>query len=160
MALIINSSVVVPFVGIMDSNPIANIKGTDLDVYVDGTLWDVGTGNVTKDNNTITITFDAVYIQTQRLITFTTPTGTANMRFVIKTQVYTVDDVVIQQFSLSDPIPVLGTYSTAVTVNSPNPLSGLQQQAGLIAYPQPNGTIIYYDATNGTFTTVTGTAMV
>jgi hypothetical protein len=159
MALIVNSRVVVPFAGILDSIPSVNLKGTDLDVYVDGVLWDVGTGDVTKDDTLLTITFDAVYIQTQRLITFTNNSGTANLRFVIKTQVFTADDVVIQQFSLSDPVPVLGTYSTAVTVNDVTGLSGTQTVIGLTPYVQPNGSVIYYDSTNGTFTTVSGNTM-
>lgn len=156
MALIINSRVVVPFAGVLDGTTSTPLKGTDLEVYVDGVLWNVGTGDVVKDDNYLTLTFDAVYIQTQRLITFTTSTGVANTRFVIKTQVNAIDDVVIKQFSLSDPVPILGTYSTSITVNNPTPLAGTQTTAGLTPYVQPNGTILYYDPNTNQLTPNSG----
>lgn len=120
MALIENSRVDVPFRGILDSNPAVNLKGTDLEIYVDGVLMNTGQ-DLIKTDPSLTITFDAVYIQKQKIITFKTLSGNATRRFVIKTQVYAIDDVVIAEYDPAvDSVPILPTYggSTVITVNS------------------------------------------
>lgn len=158
MALIVNSRVEIPFRGILDSNPSVNLKGTDLEIYVDGVLWNTGQ-DVTKDNQYLTITFDAVYLQTQRNIIFKTASGNATRRFAIKTQVYAIDDVVIVEYDPAvDAVPKLGTYQTApITVNSgPISVGGVPLTVTsqcITPIPQPNGTILYYDSCQGVFVT-------
>lgn len=156
MALIINSRVDIPFRGILDTNPIVNLKGTDLDIFVDGVLMNTGQ-DLVKSDTTLTITFDAVYIQTQRDITFKTLTGTPVSSFVVKTQVYAADDIVVKEYQPGvDSKPILPTWTGDVVgpVNSGTQPGGTingsySPYAGVICYPQVTGPDLCFDS-NGT----------
>lgn len=122
MALLVNSSAVIRFAGVLDTSPSVNLKGTALDIYVDGVLW--SGQDVVKTDTYIEITFDAVYITQQRTVTFKTTSGTALSKFAVKAQCYAIDDVVVREYLLSEPVPVLPTYSqSTVQLGTTTPLN-------------------------------------
>lgn len=110
-----NRTVTVPFFGILStaaSTTQVNLLGNELDIYVDGVLWNGA--EVQKTRNQLIVTFAETYILQQRLITFKTPKGECVSKFVIKAKVNSEDDVVIVQFGLREETPTIGDYSAPV----------------------------------------------
>lgn len=121
-------TVTVPFTGILTNSGRAlsiNLSGDELDVYVDGVLWN--SPNVIKTTNNLQITFDENYLYTQRLITFKSNKGDCMDRFVIKSKVNSENDVVIIKFKLDEPIPTIGDYISSTPNNYTSYPSDLPQ---------------------------------
>jgi hypothetical protein len=115
LQLNISKKVILKFTGIVDPDEI--LSGNDIKVFIDGVEW---SGNyVERTSNTINITLDEPYIQTQRLITFQSEKGTPKVRYAIKSRVYQDNDVWISKIGLDEQIPILGTPNYAEITNPP-----------------------------------------
>lgn len=111
MAININAATVeVPFIGVLDTSPSTTLKGTDLQVLVNGGPWTA----YTATGNTLTVFFDSDFLLNQQTFEIKTSKGTTNLKFAIKTQVYAEDDVVLVQYGPTDAVPKLPTYTQVV----------------------------------------------
>lgn len=109
----VSKKVFLKFYGIVE--PSVNLTGADLKVFVDGQEW---TGNYRVENQTsVQIQLDEPYIVTQRLITFETTKGTPKVRYVVKSRVNSINDVVIAKIGIAEEIPILGTFTTLIVTN-------------------------------------------
>lgn len=111
MAININAATVeVSFAGVLDTNPSTTLKGTDLQVLVNGGPWTAYTATA----NTLTVLFDSDFLLNQQTFEIKTSKGTTNLKYAIKTQVYAEDDVVLVEYGPTDVVPKLPTYTQVI----------------------------------------------
>ena len=112
MAININAArVEVSFAGILTTTPTdTNLKGTDLQVLVNGGPWTA----YSAAGLILTVFFDSDFLLNQQTFEIKTSKGTTNLKFAIKTQVYAEDDVVLVQYAPTDVVPKLPTYTQVI----------------------------------------------
>jgi len=87
------------------------LSADSIEVFVDGIRYDEEDG-LEKTSRYIQLSFDDIYLRTQRIIEFTSNKGECVTKFAVKTGVYDDNDVVVASFGESDPQPILGDTPT------------------------------------------------
>lgn len=102
----IRKKVVLKFSPYIQPNTV--LAGDEIEVFVDGVvITDAST--ISKTSTSVSITFNEVYLLTQRTISFKCNRAVPLLKYVVKSRVTAGNDVVIEEFGIDDVIPELGT---------------------------------------------------
>lgn len=99
----VNRTVTVNFFPIINSTN--SIGGNDLRIFVDGIEW-LGE-NIVKNNQFVQVTFNEIFLCTQRIITFKSNKGICKNKYSIMAQVSSDNDVVLLELNSNDVVPDL-----------------------------------------------------
>jgi len=83
--------------------PNTNLSPDEVEVYIDGARI-TDTNILKKDSSIISITFDELYLLTQRVITFKCNRAACLLKYVVKARVNAGNDVVIEEFGIDQVV--------------------------------------------------------